>query len=273
MLLTSQSPFLVTKCVQNRSGHLELLCWIPRKVKQANHPKSHWVKCGFQLADSYCLDHHCHSVRTGRRGLWSLVSRLLHHTVIGDGLHLSHELHMCWLSNPGRPCLCIFPSSHISPPSNLPQHSSSAATASLLKHHQHYLQNPNLPTHQTFMQRQPGLGDVFANQLKLFLLLVCFVREGDKNKLNYFCYKEEDKSFILNLKPLCKTQNRYTWTSLDKLDPATHRVGWDAVCEENSINWREFLSCQDALNYLIIYLFTFNIDSKVFLSLTEENKQ
>ena len=135
---------------------------------------------------------------------------------LGDGLNLSYELHMCWLSNPGRPCLCIFPSSHISPQSNLPQHSSSAATASLLKHHQHYLQNPKLPTHQTLMQQQTGLRDVFANQLKLFLLLVCFVREGDKNKWNYFCYKEEDKSFILNLKPLCKTPNRFTWISLVK---------------------------------------------------------
>jgi len=43
------------------------------------------------------------------------------------------------------------------------------------------------------------------NKLKLE---VCFVQGGYKISWNYLCYKEQDKSFTVNPKPLCKTQGK-----------------------------------------------------------------
>ena len=52
------------------------------------------------------------------------------------------------------------------------------------------------------------------NKLKLE---VCFVQEGYKISWNYLCYKEQDKSFTVNLKPLCKTQERLSFVARKEL--------------------------------------------------------
>lgn len=53
------------------------------------------------------------------------------------------------------------------------------------------------------------------NKLKLE---VCFVQGGYKISWNYLCYKEQDKSFTVNLKPLCKTQERLSFVARKELE-------------------------------------------------------